>query len=380
MIETTTGSSAAVTKKPTILVVDDQPLNVKLLQHKLERVGMRVLAAYNGQECLDIVQESAPDLILLDIMMPDLDGMAVCRAVKEREDTRDLPIIFITAKSSKEGRIAGLDAGAADYITKPIDLEETVARVQTQLRIQENHRVNLDLQQRLANTRQAAAIGAVSQGIAHNLNNLLGVVVGYLDLLKMSADNPDRVRKSCDYIDQAIKRMTRIVRQLNAICEVDIVNVNQVPLRTLLHNSIERFRTEHQMPDAEINARNPFPDLPLETNAEVFEDSVGRLLINAIESYPAKAPKKPVSIVAESESIAGVPHLALSVIDEGSGISSAVMEHIFEPFVSGHTTVGRGMGLTIARHALRSLGGDLTVKNRPEGGAVARLTHPLPER
>ena len=107
------------------------------------------------------------------------------------EDTRSIPVIFVTARSSKEGKLEGLGVGAVDYITKPIDLDETLARVQTQLRFAAINREIIDLQRRLTESRRAATIGAVTQGIAHNLNNLLGVVIGYLDLIKAYADKPE---------------------------------------------------------------------------------------------------------------------------------------------------------------------------------------------
>ena len=169
---------------PTILIVDDQPINVQLLKRKLEREGMRVAAAYSGIEALDLVRKDKPDLILLDVMMPDMDGIEVCRRLQASEDTRAIPVIFVTARTSKEGKIEGLSVGAVDYITKPIDLDETLARVQTQLRFLSINREMIALQRRLVDARRAATIGAVTQGIAHNLNNLLGVVIGHLDLIK----------------------------------------------------------------------------------------------------------------------------------------------------------------------------------------------------
>ena len=195
-------------------MVDDQPINVKLLQRKLERQDMHVSVAYTGRECLDLVAKVIPDLILLDIMMPEMDGIETCERLKSKPETEAIPIIFITAKASKEGKLEGLGAGAVDYITKPIDLDETIARVRNQLRLQEVFRENFQLQERLADARKVAAVGAITQGITHNLNNLLGVVVGYLDLMKNGHDSPDMVKRSIGLMDNAINRMVNIVRQL----------------------------------------------------------------------------------------------------------------------------------------------------------------------
>jgi CheY-like chemotaxis protein len=201
--------------KPKILVVDDQPINIKLLQRKLERQGMEVFVAYNGRECLNIVGEAKPDLILLDIMMPEMDGIETCQHLKANPETETIPIIFITAKASKEGKLEGLDAGAVDYITKPIDLDETIARVRTQLRLQ------------------------------------------------------------------------------------------------------EMFREK------------------------------------------------------------GPSVLEVKVVDQGTGIDPEVTDTLFEPFITTKTSVGRGMGLTIARHTMRNLEGEIRLIENPDGGCTATMTHPL---
>src|SRR5690625_4260594 len=167
--------------RPKILVVDDQPINIQLLQRMLEREDMDVLTAQSGKECLEKVEAETPDIILLDVMMPGMDGLEVCRQLKQNEMTKSIPVIFISARTSKEGRLAGLASGAVDYITKPIDLDETLARIQTQLQFLEINRENIELQKRLSEARRVATIGAITRGLAHNLNNLLRVAVGHVE-------------------------------------------------------------------------------------------------------------------------------------------------------------------------------------------------------
>ena len=153
-------------KNPRILIVDDQPINIKIVQRRIERAGMDVLAAYNGEDCLRVVEEQRPDIILLDVIMPGMDGFETCQRLKANPETADIPIIFITAKSAKEDVLAGLDTGAVDYITKPLELDETLARIRTQLRVQEMHRENLDLIQRLSEMRKTSTIGAITAGLS----------------------------------------------------------------------------------------------------------------------------------------------------------------------------------------------------------------------
>jgi len=117
---------------PCILVVDDQPINVQLLKRKLEREGIRITAAYTGLEALECVLKEKPDLILLDVMMPRLDGFAVCAELRKIHS--HVPILFLTAKGMVQDRVKGLDAGADDYLVKPFSTEELLARVRALLR------------------------------------------------------------------------------------------------------------------------------------------------------------------------------------------------------------------------------------------------------
>lgn len=362
----------------TILVVDDQPINVKLLQRKLEREGMNVLTAFNGQQCLEIVEETMPDLILLDVMMPEMDGIEVCSRLKLNEETQSIPIIFITAKSTKEGKLEGLGVGGADYITKPIDLDETLARVNTQLRIQEIHRQNLELSERLADARQTAAIGAITQGIAHNLNNLLGVVVGYLDLIKSGYDSPDMVRRSTLLMDQAIQRMVVIVRQLSTIATEENVPTTSIRINRLIDSSIERFQVENGLEDIEVDINAPAGNPVIHSNPELFETMLGKLLMNAFESYPKNTSikQRKIELRVSRKVHRNRDCFLFEIMDRGEGVSEEIADHIFEPFITTKTSVGRGMGLTIARHAVRNINGELLVEAREGGGTVATIYHP----
>jgi two-component system, sensor histidine kinase and response regulator len=362
----------------SILVVDDQPINVQLLKRKLERAGLAVVTASNGLEALEQVKVHRPDLILLDLMMPDMDGIEVCQRLQERSDTRSIPVIFVTARTTKESKLEGLAVGAVDYITKPIDLDETVARVQTQLRFAAINRENLELQRRLEESRRAATIGAVAQGIAHNLNNLLGVVIGYLDLIKSGYEKPLTVRKNAQQLDDAIQRIVGIVRQLSTLVVKSRPDLTRVPLSRLIDGGIRRFHSDYKL-TAEVTVDNPEADVEIDTNIETFEEVLSKVLINAWESYSQSKPEvRPITIRTQLvDKPRGEKMLELRVEDSGDGIAEEIRDRMFEPFVSSKRTVGVGMGLTIARHSLRSLGGEVTVVSRPEGGSSAVLVHPV---
>ncbi len=366
---------------PTVLVVDDQPINVQLLKKKLEREGIRVTTAYSGLEALDKVVKDRPDLILLDVMMPDMDGIEVCQRLQSAEETQSIPVIFITARSSKEGKLEGLGVGAVDYITKPIDLDETFARVSTQLRVVAINREMLNLQGRLVEARRAASVGAVTQGIAHNLNNLLGVVIGYLDLIKAYHDKPDLVKQNAQNVEEAVQRIVAIVKQLSSLVIKSRPPLIKSSLQQMIDDAIARFRHELKT-DAPVTVNNPLGAQLIETNCEVFEDAIVKLLTNAWESYdaPAGAPR-PIWLNTEpAGKDPAEPAVQINIEDRGRGLDAKIRDHAFEPFISSKNTVGVGMGLTIARHALRNMGGEVTLKDRQGGGVCAVMVHPLSKR
>src|ERR1041385_4194103 len=281
---------------PSILVVDDQPINVQLLKRKLEREGIRVVAAYNGLEALDFVKKERPDLILLDVMMPDMDGIEVCQRLQSNEETRGIPVIFVTARTTKESKLEGLGVGAVDYITKPIDLDETLARVQTQLRFVAINRQVVDLTRRLEEARKAATIGAVTQGIAHKLNNLLGVVIDYLDLVMAYHDKPEQVKKNAQHVEDAVQRIVSIIKQLSTLVVKSRPPLIKASVQRLIEGGIARFHEDYRL-TAPVTIDNPLGELMIDTNYEIFEEVLAKVLMNGWEAYDNKpTDPRPLSI------------------------------------------------------------------------------------
>jgi signal transduction histidine kinase len=347
------------------------------MQKKLESEKMTVLTARSGFDALEIVAAEPPDLILLDVMMPGMDGLEVCHRLKSSDDTRTIPIIFLTARDSREGMFEGLAAGAADYITKPVDLDETVARVRAQLHYHEIFKQNIELTQRLAEARRAATMGALSQGISHNLNNLLGVIFGYLELAKNSVNKPEMIRKHLDKIDEAVIRMTKMIRQVTTVSNRMHVALGRIDAGKLLDGAIARFRSEQKFP-IKFEVQNEAHNTLVTGNPEVFEDVVEKVLMNAWESFGGRAAGEvTITINARVADRDGRPVVEFSISDRGSGLDAKVRDHVFEPFVSTKSTVGVGMGLTVARHGIRNLGGEISLTDRPGGGTTASFYLPI---
>lgn len=363
--------------KPTVLVVDDEPINIQLLQRKLQWAGMEVLTASNGQACLDIATDEEPDLILLDVMMPGMDGFEVCQKLRENDRTKSIPVIFVTAQGSKEGKLAGLKAGAVDYITKPIDLEETTARVRSQLNYLAINQENVELTRRLGESRRTAAIGALTQGIAHNLNNMLGVVMGYLELAKANHNDPEKVLKNIARVENASNRIVGIIKQLSTVAFTTRLALHSMSVDRLINGSIHRAQ-EETGDKLEIEVHNEIEEKNIRTNIEAFEDALSKILVNAWESYGERSKSRPISLRARL--IENRKELEFVIEDQGRGIDPEIEENMFEPFVSSKNTVGVGMGLTIARHAIHTLGGEIRIRSLTNQGTKVTIRHPIHEK
>ncbi len=366
---------------PKILVVDDQPINVQLLKSKLEREGLEVIAASTGIEAINLVNEEWPDLILLEMIMPDMDGIELCQRLQSREETRSIPVIFITARPTKEIKLEGLRVGAVDYITKPIDLDEALARVQTQLRFVALNRQILDLQRRLEESRRAATIGAITQSITHNFNNLLGVVIGYLDLIKVFHDKPDNVKSNAVHVEDAVQRIVGIIQQLSSLGVKIRPPLITTRLDRLIEGAVSRFHNDYKL-TALVTVTNPSGRLGIDANTEVFDEIVSRVLINAWESYDQQpVDQRPIYLTTQIVEKPGEPKfIEIRIEDRGRGIDPGIRDRMFEPFISSKQTGGVGVGLTITRQALRTLGGEVTMEDRPGGGTIAILLHPVSKR
>ena len=199
-----------------ILVIDDLPENVFMLQDRLEHEGYEVLTAYDGFSGMEKAKTDLPDLILLDIMMPDITGLEVCKILVNDPLTKDIPIILVTAKSGAEDTKEGLEAGAFDYIKKPFNKIDLLARVKSALKLSEAHKIVLESEKR--DTFLATVVTA-NHKIKQPLTLLsLSSAALKRELLKDEISK-EAVLKRINYIDVAIKEINDVLNQLNSIKE-----------------------------------------------------------------------------------------------------------------------------------------------------------------
>lgn len=197
-----------------ILVIDDLPENVFLLQDRLEREGYEVITSYDGKSGIEKAIKEIPDLILLDVMMPDLNGIEVCKALVLNPVTLNIPIILVTAKSGAEDTKEGLEAGAFDYIKKPFDRIELLARVHSALKLSEAHKMLIEAEKRNV---FSATVVTTNHKIKQPLTLMSLSSTAIKREINKDVISREAVLKKLNYIDVAIKEITDILNQLNAV-------------------------------------------------------------------------------------------------------------------------------------------------------------------
>ncbi len=196
---------------PKILVVDDLPLNVEYLEEELQRLGFEVWTAADGETALDLVASVGPDLILLDLSLPGIDGIDVIRSLRDGPEHQGLPIILLTASKELEDRIRGLDAGADDYITKPFQMPEVAARINAHLRIQALQDEVLSRERRIA---RLDGVGQTLVTLAHHINNATQAISGMAQLSQL---NPEDAEQHKQMSETAIRQTARICAVLKTL-------------------------------------------------------------------------------------------------------------------------------------------------------------------
>lgn len=357
-----------------ILIVDDLPANLRLLSRMLTEHGYKVRAVLNGARALEAAEAVPPDLILLDIMMPEMGGYEVCQRLKMNERTRDIPILFISALDETEDKVKGLTVGGVDYITKPFQLEEVLARVQTHLALR---KLQKSLRREIAERdRLIAELDAFAHTVAHDLKNPLNLVMGYAESLVDDGEDlpPEAVKDSLHAIARTALKMNNIIEELMLLSGVRKTDVQVQPLdmadimleaRRRLALFIQDHKAEISLPDAWPQAVGYGPWV---------EEVWANYLSNAVK-YGGCPPCVEVGTQAQSDGL-----VRFWVRDNGDGISPQDQARLFAPFerLSQVRIKGYGLGLSIVRRIVEKLGGQVGVESDgvPGHGSVFSFTLP----
>ncbi|MBN1993354.1 MAG: hybrid sensor histidine kinase/response regulator [Anaerolineae bacterium] len=370
----------------TILIVDDNPTNLGVLFDYLQGSGFKVLVAEDGEVALQRAGYTQPDIILLDVMMPGWNGFETCQQLKDNEETRDIPVIFMTALSDAVDKVRGLKLGAVDYVTKPLQHEEVLARINTHLTIrklqknlrEQNERLQMEnikrrqIEEELR--KQNKELDAFVHTVAHDLQNPLGMVISYAhvlfeDLPKMELAEALEV---LDKIKQAGRKMDSIIENLLLLAGVRRGEVDLKPLdmAEIVAQGRQRLGLEIEKYQGEIIQPQSWP--PAKGYAPWVEEVWVNYLSNGLK-YGGHPPRLELGATPQPDGM-----IRFWIKDNGPGITPAEQACLFVEFVrlDELRVAGHGLGLSIVRRIVEKLGGQVGVESTVGAGSTFYFTLP----
>lgn len=396
---------------PTILAVDDERLHLNVIAELLND-DYKVIVAKSGSKALELaISSSPPDLILLDVLMPEMDGYEVCKRLKENELTRDIPVIFLTVKSDISDETYGFSLGAVDYIAKPFSPPIVRARVHTHLllrralldlanrnehlevkvaeraeQIRLAHENSKRLQIQLQQAHKMASIGLFTGGIAHDFNNILAVIIGFADLAQHSAAlaGDRELQGYLSKISSAGEKARNLIEQLLAFSRGVPATGTQVNLGSVIEDAVSLLQP--LLPASILLHTELRESLPaVVTDRVQMYQAVMNLCINARDAMAGNGEirinaqlSRGIESVCSAcgEAIHG-DFVELVVADEGSGINPKFVDNIFKSlFSTKEDGKGTGMGLAVVNNIMHSHQGHILMESRVDKGTTFRLLFP----
>jgi len=382
-------------KQATILIVDDYKSNRALINGYLTGNGYDFLMAAGGREALAMLESETVDLILLDIMMPDINGIGVLKRLKANARLRDVPVIMVTAMEEEKSLPACLELGANDYVTKPVKASVLKARVASQLTRQramdERHRdLTLRVDEKscaLQQARKMEAIGTLTGGIAHQFNNMLAGMAGNLYLARLHSRNLPAVVHNLDNMETISIRAADMIQQLLIFASKDMVSMKYLPLNASIGTILDALSVPMHIPIYADICDHPMQVLADEAR---LRQILLQLLNNARDALAGV--DEPVITVqldawcADELFVEQHPYVEvgtyarLSVTDNGCGIPEKMKAHLFEPFFSTKEVgQGDGLGLSLVFGAVKTHQGFVEVDSIEGEGSTFHVYLPLRE-
>lgn len=366
-----------------IMVVDDTPANLVVLMELLKNAGYKVRPITKGKLALQAAKNSVPDLILLDINMPEMNGYEICYQFKSDPQLAEIPVIFISALDETQDKVMAFERGGVDYITKPFQFQEVLARVQTHLKLnglqQEMNHKNEQLSEQVKELQRLESLrDSLVHMIVHDLRSPLAGIVGYLSLIELfEAQCPEQVQ---GFIQKSTQNTTMLMDMINNLLDLHRFESGEVPLhlesvemQTLIDEGIdalgagvESVRLEKDYPETLVS---------LEADPQLIRRVVTNLVGNAIKFNPPNAPIR-VALCCDDKQV------HFSVTDHGAGIPEAYQKTIFDKFVQVEAHANKkhfssGLGLSFCQLAVQAHQGEISVQSTPGEGSCFTVSLPL---
>ncbi|KPQ00762.1 MAG: two-component signal transduction system fused histidine kinase / response regulator [Bacteroidetes bacterium HLUCCA01] len=375
-------------EKKSILVVDDTQQNVQVLSQMLRDAGYSVMAAFNGKDALKMLERREPDLILMDVMMPEMDGFETTRQLKSVPRWNEIPVIFLSALSDTESKLRAFESGGVDYITKPFQQQEVLARMELHLSLRElQHEKEAYIHQLQEKQEHLQKLNnekdEVLSVLSHDMRNPLGGIIGIVDLLRSEpVDSPEELETMLELVDVSAKRLLHMVNDMLdiAIIESNSIKLNRV--HTDLGALINEVMTIHAPAAKNKNVTfelHHSPDVPpLMLDKSKISQVFGNLISNAIKFTPSQG-----AITISTELNDDFPGFAfIQVQDTGIGIPETMLPRLFDkmgdhqrPGTDGE--VGTGLGMPIVKRYVEVHSGVIDVNSREGEGSTFMILLPL---
>ncbi|XXX80292.1 response regulator [Sorangium sp. So ce134] len=407
-----------------VLLVDDDPGSLKLLSEALAGQPLTVAVAIDGEMALRQIRREPPDLVLLDAVMPGMDGFEVCRHMKADPATREVPIVFMTVLADTASRVRGLELGAVDYLTKPFVREELLARVRTQLAVRAaaralaakndelaraqvtlelevarrteqlraaNERLERELelnraaevrvqkaQDELAHLNRVSAMSELAASIAHELNQPLAAILSNAQAaLRLLAHTPPDIAEARTALDDIVaddRRAGKVIQRLRAMLRKGELSVAAQDLNELVREVARLMASAALLAGTTVRLELAPGLPPVRGDGVQLQQVLVNLLTNALDAVSRRPPE--VRLVVVRTLPAGEGRVELSVADSGEGVPPADLERIFEPFFTSKAQ-GLGVGLAISRSIVEAHGGRLWAERSAGEGATFRCALPV---
>ena len=381
MSATAPSSLATRTKPPgesLVLVVDDLPRNIQVVGNLLREAGYQVAAATSGATALRAMQQRPADLVVLDVMMPEMDGYEVCRRLRTDPATAEVPVVFLTAAADTDMLVRGFAEGAVDYVTKPFKSAELLARVRNHLELKHSRELLVQNAERL---RQLDDEKNEFLGIlAHDLKNPLSGIVGFADLLIEEPEMPaDQRTEHITLIRTSAQRMMQMVRNL---LDANAIERGQLPMEPASHDLAEiavhvanAFYARAVQKQQAMHFERPEGPVSAIVDRNLATQVLENLVSNAVKYSP---PGRNIWIRLRREP--GAAHFEIQ--DEGPGLSESDQRKLFNNFARVHqpgaasTEDSTGLGLAIVKRVVQAMRGRIGLLSEPGRGSMFWVKFP----
>ncbi|EAW36445.1 hybrid sensor histidine kinase/response regulator [Lyngbya sp. PCC 8106] len=380
-----------------ILIVDDTPENLRLLSSMLEEQSYKVRKATNGKQALKAIEAQSPDLILLDILMPEMNGYQIAKHLKSLDSTRDIPIIFLSALNDTMDKVFAFDVGGVDYITKPFQVQEVLVRVRTQITLRNQQKQlreqNQKLQQEIKERQKIeSALRVYIHAVSHDLRNpVTGMLMILNNLLsKKSSDSPSSLTVNTNILEQMANSCDRQLNLLNSLVETSdtdlqgiSLNCQPLDLVTFTQQLITEWQPIFDKNKVGLNHTLPSSLPQVQADSTQLWRVFDNLFSNAIKyNIPGLSLTLSTEIISDKKAKIKSCNqwIKYTISDNGVGINPEESEKLFELYKRGKNVgkiKGLGLGLYLCRQIINGHGGEIGVIPSNNSGVSFWFTLPV---